>query len=126
MVLIKGQGHPRGAGTFPKVLGRYSRDMGEITLIEALKKMTLYPAEKVGLTNKGEIKEGMDADLVLFNPDRIIDNATFENPDLPPSGIEYVMVNGKIAVENNVLRKTREGRFIRNNELQRTANVSSY
>ena len=113
----KGQGHPRGAGTFPKVLGRYVRDLKVLSLIDALKKMTYLPAESIGLKNKGELKTNMDADIVIFDPETIIDNATFDNPTLCPTGIEYVIVNGKIAVKDNLLIESRAGNFIRRNKL---------
>ncbi|MBN4074595.1 MAG: amidohydrolase [Alkaliphilus sp.] len=109
----KGQGHPRGAGSFPKVLGKYVRDMKELSLISALKKMTLMPANRLGLNNKGRIEEGMDADIVIFDSETIVDCATFENPTKPPKGIEYVIVNGKIAVENNIVLNARLGKAIK-------------
>ncbi|MTI46643.1 MAG: amidohydrolase family protein [Firmicutes bacterium] len=115
----RGQGHPRGSGTFPRVLGRFVRDRKELTLIDALKKMTIVPAKRIGLKNKGNIKEGMDADIVIFNPDTIIDGATFEEPNLPPKGIDYVILNGKIAVENNKILENRLGKVIRRNELNK-------
>jgi len=115
----KGQGHPRGAGTFPRVLGRYVREMNEISLLDALKKMTIYPARKLGINSKGLIKETMDADIVIFDPDKIIDQASFENPAVPPLGIDYVIVNGTIAVDHNHIVASRAGRFVKKSELSR-------
>ena len=114
----KGQGHPRGAGTFPRVLGRFVREKGELSLIDALKKMTVMPAKRLGLADKGDIKEGMDADIVIFDPDTIIDKATFEKPTLPPHGISYVIINGELAVKNNKILKNRLGKVIRKSQLK--------
>lgn len=116
-VYRKGQGHPRGAGTFPRVLGKYVRELNQLSLIDALRKMTLVPAKRLGLTSKGEIKEGYDADLVIFNPDEIIDTADFQNPIEKPKGISYVIIDGKIAVEDNKIKNSRLGKVIRKNEL---------
>lgn len=112
-LLRNGKGHPRAAGTFPKVLGKFARDMKEISFLDALSKMTVVPARRLGLKNKGEIKEGFDADLVIFDKDLIIDMATFENPTLPPKGISYVILDGKIAVKDNIIIDSRLGKVIR-------------
>lgn len=112
----RGQGHPRGAGTFPRVLGKYVRDEKKLEFIDTLKKMTKFPADRLGLRNKGEIKEGMDADIVIFDFDKVEDYATFENPTLPPKGIEYVLVNGSIAVEKNKIINKRLGKAIKRNK----------
>ncbi len=116
-LLRTGNGHPRASGTFPRVLGRYVRDLKSISLMDAVRKMTLFPAQRLGLTNKGQVKVGFDADLVIFDKNRIIDGATFENPVLPPKGIEYVILNGKIAVKGNKIIQDRLGKVIRNCEL---------
>ncbi|WZL72437.1 amidohydrolase family protein [Clostridiaceae bacterium 35-E11] len=118
-LLRKGQGHPRAAGTFPRVLGRYVRDMKALPFMDALKKMTFIPAKRLGLKSKGQVKEGFDADLVIFNPDEIMDGATFENPTLPPKGISHVIVDGKIAVRNNKILQRRLGKVIRERELSK-------
>lgn len=118
----KGQGHPRGAGTFPRVLGRFARDMGALTLVEALKKMTLMPAARLGLKGKGRIEEGADADIVVFDPEAIIDGATFESPVEAPKGIDYVILNGEIAVKDNVILRNRLGKVIRRQELVKEGN----
>lgn len=109
----KDMGHPRGAGSFPRVLGRYVREMGELSLIDALWKMTLGPAERLSLSHKGQIKEGMDADITIFDPDTVKDGATFAEPTLPPVGISHVILGGKVAVENNEVKEGRLGRFIK-------------
>ena len=88
--------HPRNYGTFPRVLGRYVRS-GTITLEVAIRKMTSLPAARFGLNDRGRIAEGAFADLVLFDRDRIVDTATFEDPHRFPDGIDLVMVNGRVA-----------------------------
>ncbi|MGE3490032.1 MAG: amidohydrolase family protein [Vicinamibacterales bacterium] len=86
--------HPRGAGTFPRVLGRFVRDEKWLALPEAVRKMTAMPAVRLGLKDRGRIAEGMKADLVLFDPATVIDQSTFETPRLHARGIHSVFVNG--------------------------------
>jgi N-acyl-D-amino-acid deacylase len=118
----KGQGHPRGAGTFPRVLGRFVREMGELSLMDALRKMTIMPAQRLRLSSKGRIEENRDADLVIFNPETIIDKATFEKPTESPEGIQYVILNGQVAVKDNVIIKNRLGKVVRRQELGKEGN----
>ena len=104
----EGKGHPRTAGTFSKVLGRYVRDEGSLTLMEALRKMTLMPAQRLEravpqMENKGRIRVGADADLVVFNPVEIKDQSTYEDGMVPSSGVKFVVVNGELVVEQGVL-----------------------
>jgi len=103
--LVAGKGHPRSAGTFARVLGLYVREQKVIPLMEALRRMTLMPAQRLeasvpAMRNKGRIKIGADADLVTFDPDRVIDKATFENPAQYSEGIEHVMVGGVLVIRN--------------------------
>jgi len=91
-----GSEHPRGAGTFPRVLGLYVREKKWITLPEAIRKMTSLPAKRLGWKDRGTLKAGNYADLVLFNPDTVIDHSTFEEPFELPTGIEKVFVNGTL------------------------------
>ena len=89
-----GSRHPRGAGAFPRALGLYARVKKWLTLEEAIRKMTSLPAARLGLTDRGLIREGMKADLVIFNPRRVRDRSTFKEPGLLSSGIDRVFVNG--------------------------------
>lgn len=98
--LGRGKPHPRSYGTFPRIIGRYARDMKIISVEEAIKKMTSTPANKLGLMDRGLIKRGFWADIVIFDKKTIIDTATFENPHQYPNGIKYVIVNGEIVIEN--------------------------
>jgi N-acyl-D-amino-acid deacylase len=92
--------HPRYYGTFPRVLGRYVRELKVLTLPEAVKKMTSMNADKIGIKDRGRLREGMWADITIFDPDRVIDRATFENPHQYPVGIPYVIVNGELTIDN--------------------------
>jgi len=98
--LGRGKPHPRYYGTFPRVLGVYAREKKVISLEMAIRKMTYLPAWRIGFRDRGIIREDAWADLVIFDPDKIIDKATFTNPHQFPEGIEYVIVNGVIVVEN--------------------------
>jgi N-acyl-D-amino-acid deacylase len=90
-----GSRHPRGAGTFPKVLGRYVRDRHWLTLEDAVRKMTALPAARLGLADRGMIRRGAKADLVIFDPKTVIDRSTFKEPQLLSEGIVEVFVNGE-------------------------------
>ena len=90
-----GSRHPRGAGTFPRVLGRFVRENRWFALSEAVRKMTSMPARRLGLDDRGTVRAGMKADLVLFDPKKVIDRSTFKEPQLLSSGIERVFVNGE-------------------------------
>lgn len=92
--------HPRGHGCFPRFLGRLRREFGVLSLEQMVQRMTDNPARRFGLTHRGRIKEGYFADLVVFDPDHIIDNATFDDPIQYPTGIPYVLVNGRVAVDS--------------------------
>lgn len=97
-LLAKLRFHPRSYGTFPRVLGRYVRERGILTLEEAVRKMTSAPARRLGLHNRGLLREGMRADITVFNPDRVTDRATFHEPQRYPEGIEHVLVNGEFVI----------------------------
>jgi len=98
-VLGQSRPHPRSYGTFPRVLGRYVRQEGVLSLEEAVKKMTSVTAGRFGLADRGVVREGACADLVLFDAGTVIDRATFTEPHQYPSGIPYVLVNGQVVVE---------------------------
>ncbi len=104
--------HPRLWGTFPRVLGRYSREEKLLTLPEAIHKMTQMPAQRFGIAQRGLIREGFFADLVLFDPDTILDLATFEDPVQASTGIESVWVNGVPSYTKEGATGQRGGRFI--------------
>ena len=100
-----GTGHPRTAGTFSKVLGRYVRDAHALTLMEAISKMTLMPAQRLearvpAMKKKGRLSVGADADITIFDAARVMDRSTYREPSLPPVGIEHVIVNGVSVVAN--------------------------
>jgi len=104
--------HPRLYGTFPHVLARYVREKQLLTLEEAVRKMTSFPARRFKLGRRGLIAPGYAADLVVFDPEKILDKATYEDPKTFPEGISHVLVNGTIAVESGILLETGEGRVI--------------
>jgi N-acyl-D-amino-acid deacylase len=108
-----GNPHPRVYGTYPRILGRYVRDQRTLSLEEAVRKMTSLPAAKLRLKGKGVIAENYDADITVFDPDTIIDNATYENPKQFSSGIEWVIVNGQVVVEKGEHTNATPGRTIR-------------
>ncbi|MFM7708831.1 MAG: amidohydrolase family protein, partial [Gammaproteobacteria bacterium] len=105
--------HPRGAGTFPRILGRYVREQGALSLEAAVHKMTGLAARYIGLTDRGRIAPGLVADLVLFDPATVIDNATVEDPEAPPTGIVAVMNAGEWVVDGGQPTGRRSGKALR-------------
>lgn len=95
----KAKPHPRSYGTYPRVLGRYVREQHVLPLEEAIRKMTSLPAKRLKLTDRGLLKEGMWADVVVFDPETVIDRATWTEPHQYPEGISYVLVNGTLVVD---------------------------
>ncbi len=108
-----GKPHPRFYGTFPRVLGKYCRDEKFFDLATAIKKMTSMPAQKLGLKQRGQISEGYYADLVVLDPEKVIDQATFLNPHQYPLGIEYVIVNGRITIKKGEHTGAAAGQVLR-------------
>ncbi len=119
--ITNGSGHPRSTGSFSKVLGRYARDEGLFSLMDALAKMTIRPAHRLegrvpAMARKGRVQEGADADLVLFDPETVIDRSTYTEPTLTPEGIPWVLVGGVVVVERGELKSgVRPGRPVRAN-----------
>jgi N-acyl-D-aspartate/D-glutamate deacylase len=113
-----GRGHPRTSGTFAKVLGKYVREEGAVTLMDALRRMTIEPARRLerrtpAMRAKGRIRAGADADLTIFDPATVIDRATYEDATIPSAGIPYVIVGGQLVVDAGQLTSARPGRAIR-------------
>ena len=104
--------HPRSYGTFARVLGRYVRDLKVLSLEDAIRKMTSFPAQRIGLTDRGLLREGMKADLVIFDPKTVRDVATFEQPHQYAEGVITVVVNGQIAFEHGKMTTARPGRLL--------------
>ena len=105
--------HPRGFGAFTRFLGRYVRERNVVSLEEGIRKMTSLSAEHLGITDRGSIAEGHYADLVLFDPETVIDRSTYEDPHLPSAGIEKVWVNGEVVFDGGETTGNRPGRVIR-------------
>ncbi len=111
--LLGGKPHPRLYGTFPRILGHYCRELGLLDLPEAIRKMTSAPAARLGLRDRGIVRPGMKADLVVFDPDRVIDKSTYDEPRQYPEGIQHVFVNGRHAVRDGELHEANAGRLLR-------------
>ncbi len=109
----RGSPHPRGAGSFPRVLGRYVRERNVMSLATAIRKMTSMPATRVRLTDRGRLAPGMAADVVVFDPARVADRATFDAPFQYPVGINIVIVNGMIALRDGQRNGMGSGRAVR-------------
>ncbi|MDE3166782.1 MAG: amidohydrolase family protein [Acidobacteriota bacterium] len=99
-ILNEGKGHPRAAGTYSRVLGRYVRERHALTLMDAVRKMTLMPAERLGMPNKGRLAVGADADITVFDAAKVTDRSTFEKPAQYSEGIPYVLVGGTVVVDH--------------------------
>jgi N-acyl-D-amino-acid deacylase len=110
--LSKGHPHPRSYGTFPRILGRYVRERGVISLEKAIWKMSGLPAQKLRWTDRGLVKQGYKADLVIFNPDTVTDRATYEAPHQYATGIHHVIVNGKPVIQNAAHTRARPGQVL--------------
>ncbi len=119
MWLSGGRAHPRSFGTFSRVLGRYVREQQALPLMEALRKMTVMPAKRLetrlpSMRNKGRVRAGADADIVVFDPRTVIDRGTYSNPAQSPVGVKHVIVNGVLALEDGRLAaEARPGRAVR-------------
>ena len=111
--LAGSKSHPRGWGTYPRILGKYVRDEQLLSLELAIHKMTGLPAANVGLRNRGLIREGYFADITIFDPQTVIDRATFEEPNQYPVGINFVIVNGQMEVDNGQRTPALAGQVLR-------------
>lgn len=104
--------HPRSYGTFVRVLGRYVRDIKTLSLEDAIRKMSSYPAQRIGLTDRGVLRERMKADIMIFDPATVRDVATFEQPHQYAQGVSLVVINGQIVFENGAMTAARPGRIL--------------
>jgi N-acyl-D-amino-acid deacylase len=111
--LRRGNPHPRNFGTFPRVLGVYVRDQHQLTLEDAVRKMTSLNAAKIGLRDRGLLREGMFADVTVFDPEHVIDTSTYTDPFHYPEGIAYVVVNGQLVLEKGKHTGARPGKALR-------------
>ncbi len=111
--MSESRSHPRGWGSFPRVLGKYVRDEHLLTLEEAIRKMTSQPAARVHLEDRGILRPGMAADITVFDPDKIRDRATFEQPAQYSEGVKYVLVNGRPVIFDGKITAERPGRALR-------------
>ena len=112
--------HPRGAGTYPRVLGRYVRELHWLTLPEAIRKMTSFPARRFQLNDRGLIRRGYKADIVVFDPNLIIDRATFPEPQLTSAGVKLVLVNGTEVWADGRATENRPGKALRHGPQKNT------
>ena len=106
------RGHPRSTGTFPRVLGRYVREWNVLTLEQAVHKMTVLPAETIGLSDRGRLAEGAAADVTVFDPTTVIDRSTWDEPHLFSVGIEHVIVNGVSVLRDSEMTGEASGRVL--------------
>lgn len=112
-LLAGGRPHPRAWGTFPRYLARYVRELGILTWEQAIRKMTSLPAQRLGLSDRGLLRPGMAADIVCFDPETVRDTATYEDPKRFPEGIPYVIVNGRVVVDDGKHTGELPGRALR-------------
>jgi N-acyl-D-amino-acid deacylase len=118
-----GSEHPRGTGTFPKVLGQYVRELHLFSLPEAVRKMTSLPADRLGLRDRGRIAVGQKADLVLFEPTMVIDRSTFAEPQRLSEGIRVVFVNGQAVWRDGHPTGARPGQVLSRRAPDRTSSL---
>ena len=112
-IITRGKPHPRTWGTYPRVLGHYAREVGLFSQAEAVRKMTSLPAQKFGLWDRGLVRPGLAADLVVFDAATVLDRATHEDPEQAPVGLPHVIVNGVFAVRDGQYTGARAGKVLR-------------
>jgi N-acyl-D-aspartate/D-glutamate deacylase len=108
----RGNPHPRSYGTFARVLGVYVREKKLLTLEDAVRKMTSFPAQRMGITDRGVLRPGMKADIAVFDPATVRDMATFQQPHQYAVGFSTVLVNGQVVLDRGVVTSTRPGRVL--------------
>jgi N-acyl-D-amino-acid deacylase len=114
LYMPRGKQNPATFGTYPRLLGRYCRDLGLFTMEEVIRRMTSFPAERIGLRDLGRIEQGLWADLVIFDPLTVADNTTLKNSEEPPAGIDAVLISGQIVARHGqIVSKQRWGRMLR-------------
>ena len=111
--IVGGKPHPRVYNTCARFLGKYCRDEKVLSLAQAVRRMTSSPAQRLGLQDRGLLREGMAADITVFDPGAIIDKGTYAEPNRYPEGIAYVLVSGRLAVDQGKLTSTRAGKVLR-------------
>ena len=114
--LRRGSPRPRSFGTFPRVLGVYARERGLLRLEDAVRKMTSLNTAKIGIRDRGLVRAGMFADLAIFDANRVIDRSTYSEPFQYSEGIQYVIVNGEVVIDQNAHTLARPGRALRHRE----------
>ena len=112
-----GHPHPRAYGTFPRILGYYVREKNILDLPTAIHKMTGLSAQRLGIQDRGIIKKGNFADLTIFDPEKIIDRSTFTDPHQYPTGVQFVLVNGQLIVDQGEFQDIRPGKILRKNKM---------
>ena len=110
--LIRGKGHPRACGTFPRVLSRYVKN-GVLSLDDAIRRMTILPARQLQLPRKGHLAAGADADVLIFDPEAVMDRSTFSEPLLSPTGIDWVLIGGRPVLRDGIILDRRAGKSVR-------------
>jgi N-acyl-D-amino-acid deacylase len=107
-----GLAHPRSYGNFPRLIARYVRETHTLTLEDAIRKMTSWPATRMRIADRGLVREGMWADAVIFDYDKIQDRSTYEHPDVTPDGIDFVLVNGQVVIDHGKHTGARPGKVL--------------
>jgi N-acyl-D-aspartate/D-glutamate deacylase len=124
-ILARSHPHPRSYGTYPRVLGKYVRESKTLTLPDAIRKMTSLPAERLGITDRGQLKPGYKADVVVFNPETITERSTFDQPHQLSEGVQWLLVNGEVVVSNGDHTGALPGRVLRHSEVGSLSRASA-